>query len=278
MTFDYESEQKETVGSCNLCGREDFEQFAERDRYGLAVKTVRCKGCGLVFINPRMTAAGYRRFYADGYYRTLLAQFYGKPMEPAQFEESQRHYAEALAAYLEPHISKRLAEGLLDVGGSAGVVAETFRRRFGLKGTVLEPSDAERALAAKRGLKTMAGTIEGFSRNGRCWDVVLMCQTVDHLLDIAGALRKLRRAVSSRGFYYMDVACFDLLIERPWVAGTAMRVQPEKVVKVDHPYYLSRDHAERYLAKAGFRVIGRSKGPLRYQVGYVCKPNGKASL
>ena len=80
MTFDYAAEIKETVTSCNLCGSQHFKPYGKRDRYGLPVESVRCEGCSLVFISPRMTADGYRRFYADGHYRTLLSKFYGRPI------------------------------------------------------------------------------------------------------------------------------------------------------------------------------------------------------
>jgi hypothetical protein len=260
MTFDYDSEPKETVHDCNFCGSKRFTPFAKRDRYGLAVKTVRCRECGLVFINPRMTADGYRRFYAEGHYRTQLTQFYKRPMYAAEIEAGQ-------TTYLEPYLAKRVVSTLLDVGGSTGVVSEVMRCRFGLEATVLEPSNTERALAAKRGLKTLNATVEGFSPN--CWDLVLLCQTVDHLLDIAGALKTLRRAVSSRGLFYMDACCMDLWLERS---------TPEEVVKVDHPFYLyqNRCHAEMYLGRAGFEVVGRLKGQLWYQAGYVCKPKKTA--
>ncbi len=264
LAFDYESEPKETVTSCNNCGWQRFEPFAERDRYGLPVKTARCTGCGLVFISPRMVDDGYRRFYADGHYRTLLTKFYGKPIQPGTMEASQRAYAEALAVYLEPYLAKRTMSTVLDVGGSTGVVAGTMARRFGLKATVLDPADAELVVAKQAGLNALCGTIEEWSPNGYRWDLVLLCQTVDHLLDIRVALAKLRHAVSGRGLFYMDIACFDILLDRPKL--------PEQVVKVDHPYYLSRVHAETYLDRAGFQVVARCNGPLRYQVGYLCKP------
>jgi len=277
--FEYESEPKETVKSCNNCGWERFEPFAERDRYGLPVKTVRCTGCALVFINPRMVDDGYRRFYADGHYRTLLTKFYGKPILPSTMKHSQELYAEALAAYLEPWLTKRTATSVLDVGGSTGIVAGTMARRFGLAGTVLDPAESELALASKAGLATILGTAEGFEPDGQRWGLVLLCQVVDHLLDIRGTLAKLRNAVAPRGLFYMDIACFDELDVKQRLPDQKLKAKhqfsvgklPEKLVKVDHPYCLGRAHAKSYLDRAGFEVVSQSKGPLTYQVGYLCR-------
>jgi hypothetical protein len=262
MTWDYAAEPKEAVTSCNLCGGQKFEEYGKRDRYGLPVKSVRCKDCGLVFINPHMTADGYRRFYADGHYRTLLSKFYGRPIMASTMAEAQGNYAEAIAMMLERFLAKRQCLTLFDVGGSTGIVAETFRRRFGFIGTVLEPSKNERTIAERKGLKTIDSMIESFEPNGHRWDLVLMCQTVDHLIDITAALKNLRRAVSSRGLFYMDILDSDKFSNR----------SSEKFIKVDHPYYLSGKIARRYLDQAGFRIVATAKGPLSYQSGFLCAP------
>ena len=90
---------------------------------GLAVSAVKCKGCGLVFLNPRMTADAYREFYEAGHYRDLVSAFYSKwrktdhSLDP--MENYQRSYALKVLKHLKgfgPYSGK-----LLDVGGSTGV-------------------------------------------------------------------------------------------------------------------------------------------------------------
>jgi SAM-dependent methyltransferase len=51
---------------CNLCGRDAGHPVARRDKYRLPLITVICKGCGLLYLNPRPTAATYRKFYEEG--------------------------------------------------------------------------------------------------------------------------------------------------------------------------------------------------------------------
>jgi len=51
---------------CNLCGRDEFQPVATRDKYRLPLTGVICGGCGLLYLNPRPTAAAYRRFYEGG--------------------------------------------------------------------------------------------------------------------------------------------------------------------------------------------------------------------
>ena len=52
--------------ACNLCGRDDTLPVAERDKFRLPLTTVMCRGCGLLYLDPRPTAATYRRFYEKG--------------------------------------------------------------------------------------------------------------------------------------------------------------------------------------------------------------------
>jgi SAM-dependent methyltransferase len=51
---------------CNLCGRDEQQTVATRDKYRLPLNTVICRGCGLLYLNPRPTAAIYQRFYEQG--------------------------------------------------------------------------------------------------------------------------------------------------------------------------------------------------------------------
>jgi SAM-dependent methyltransferase len=96
--------------SCNLCGRDDALPVAQRDKYGLPLTTVMCRGCGLLYLNPRPTAATYRKFYEEGgqrdsvYHRRVdfnsvgdLLKFYYGPgfeMDEAAQEAMTRFMAE----------------------------------------------------------------------------------------------------------------------------------------------------------------------------------------
>jgi SAM-dependent methyltransferase len=51
---------------CNLCGRDEGHPVAKRDKYRLPLTTVICRHCGLLYLDPRPTAATYRKFYEQG--------------------------------------------------------------------------------------------------------------------------------------------------------------------------------------------------------------------
>jgi predicted O-methyltransferase YrrM len=89
-----------------------------------------CARCGLVFLNPRMTAEAYGRFY-DGVYRPLVSAFHGRLIDARTIQDEQREYAADRAAFALPYLGGRGLETMLDIGGSTGVVAAHFANAFG---------------------------------------------------------------------------------------------------------------------------------------------------
>ena len=51
--------------NCSLCGGREMKTLARRDCVGLPVKTVMCRRCGLIYINPRPTEEWYKDYYAS---------------------------------------------------------------------------------------------------------------------------------------------------------------------------------------------------------------------
>ena len=142
-------------------------------------------------IRTVMTADAYGAFYA-GTYRPLVSAFHGRLIDAVTIQDEQQEYAVERGDLLAPFIEGRGYRSLLDIGGSTGVVAHAFARRFALQGTVVDPAPLETARAQALGLETIEGLVERIDLGTRRFDVVALCQTVDHLLDIFGTLRRIR--------------------------------------------------------------------------------------
>jgi SAM-dependent methyltransferase len=222
---------------------------------------VACSTCGLVFLDPRPSATAYDAFYRETY-RPLVSAFHGRLIDPASVEADQGAYAAELKRLLEPFVSGKSGGSLLDVGGSTGVVAEVICRAYRLDGTVLDPAPAELERAAGRGLATVPGTIEAFDPGTAVFDVVLLCQTLDHVLDASGTLAKLRETLADDGVLFVDVVDFRASYLRGWSV--------EDATKVDHPYAFTEDTIEATLERSGLTVMRKSYASDRLHVGYVC--------
>jgi hypothetical protein len=96
-------------------------------------------------------------------------------------------------------------------------------------------------------METIAGFAEDFDPGGRRWELVLLCQTIDHLLDIRATLESMRRMTSADGHAFVDV--LDLLIAAR-KHGTV-----EGAAKIDHPYYLTHGTAAAFFVQAGYEPV-----------------------
>src|SRR5688572_3765782 len=154
LGYDYTAQPQDLLNSCNLCGANVLVTITHRDRYGYPAQASACSRCGLVFLNPRMTAAAYGRFY-DGVYRPLVSAFHGRLIDATTIQDEQHEYAIARGGFLRRFldtaatstVSASAHRRLLDIGGSTGVVAAHFMRQFGLEGTLIDPAPLEVAQA-----------------------------------------------------------------------------------------------------------------------------------
>jgi SAM-dependent methyltransferase len=261
LGYDYAAQPKETIASCNLCGSLSFVILSHRDRYGFPAKAHACRSCGLVFLNPRMTAAAYGRFY-DGVYRPLVSAFHGRQIDAKTIQAEQRDYAAERAAFVRPFLERASLRSLLDIGGSTGVVAHHFAQEFGVEATLIDPAPLELEEARNLGLETITGLVEQHDFGLRRFDLVLICQTVDHLLDIHVVLDRVRHLLSLQGFLFIDIVDFRAAYLRNWSV--------EEAIKIDHPYYLTQETMTAYLRRAGFDVLRTDYAADHLHVSYLC--------
>ena len=245
LGFDPAACEREAVNRCNLCGSTHHVEVARTDRYGFAQPFRVCARCGLGFLSPHLTAAEYGRFY-ENVYRPLVSAYHGRVIDAETVQVEQAEYARELIEFLRETLPMPPAT-VLDVGGSTGVVAGAVVQAFGAAATVLDPAPDELAVAAAAGMETIPGFAEDVDLGGRTYDLVLLCQTIDHLLDIGATLAAIRRALGPEGRAFVDVLDVGFMLRR--------RGSIEGAVKVDHPYYLSRATAHAFFNQAGLKPV-----------------------
>ena len=262
LGFDYAAQPRERIDACNLCHGTRFVTLTHRDRYGYPATASGCARCGLVFLNPRMTARTYGRFY-DGIYRPLVSAFHGRLIDAQTIQDEQRAYAADRADMIRPFLRDLGLRSMLDIGGSTGVVAGHFAKEFGLTGTLIDPAPLEVEEARAFGLETITGLVEEHDFGRRQFDFVIICQTVDHLLDVEGTLRRVRELLTDRGHLFVDIVDFRAAYLRGWSI--------EDATKIDHPYYLTQNTMEAYLRRAGFGIEAVDYAADHLHVSYLCR-------
>ena len=264
LHYVYDKQQTVWIKQCNLCQSTYFVRITEHDRYGYFAGTSVCANCGLAFLNPRLTADAYQTFYTN-VYRPLVSAYHGRKINSLTIQDEQLDYARNRAEFVAPYLEVGTGLNLLDVGGSTGIVAHHFSERFGYSGTVLDPSPDELKEAKKLGLETVQGFAEEVDFGSEKFDMVLLCQTVDHLLDIRSALRAIRNSLTSTGMLLVDIVDFRAAYLRNWSV--------EKATKIDHPYSLTEESIEAYLSQAGYSITHKGFAADHLHINYLCSPS-----
>jgi len=231
-----------------------------------------CANCGLVYLIDRFTAAGYARYYGDGYYRSISSLYNGSRGTVEGIREIQAGYAADLVGAIDGYVKRRNGGQLLDIGGSVGLVARKAADHFGLKATVLEPSPTEAEAARGAGLDAIVGSLEEWNTEER-FDLILMCRTIEHLFDLSGSLSKIRSLLREGGLFYCDSVDF--------LEACRQEGSPQVTTKADHCFWLCQETAPGIFRSAGFEIVSTNTVCGPHYVGFLlraCSPQAEAAV
>ena len=161
---------------CNLCGADDAERLTIQNGF----RIVRCRRCGLVYVNPRPAPEDLLSLYADYHARDGETEASWDRLMSRIFRES----AEMLS-------SSRNGSGrgrLLDIGCGYGAFV-ALMQKWGWDAEGVDPSPAVVAAAARSGRRVRLGTVEGLQGKCGAYDAVTLFYVLEHLPDPIAALR-----------------------------------------------------------------------------------------
>lgn len=253
--------------ACGLRSGEACQQIiiAMRDRYGFPIRLALCHETGLVFLVDRLTRSGYQEFYERGLYRELVGLFHNNPEQNVTGDLHTQARSNARSVITALHGSLCLPEGatLLEVGGGTGALALAFRDEYHVNATVLDPAGQELEMAASFGLNTKVGLIEeaNFSPGER-YDVIILNQMVEHLVDIREAFEKVLTLLNSEGYLIFDVLDFIAETERVGCAEAASRL--------DHCHFLYDEMVDTFCTRMGLSIEKRIRHT-GFSILYLCR-------
>jgi SAM-dependent methyltransferase len=238
--------------ACNVCGADDAETvYAARYVHGSArdlVRTfrasgdellidplVRCRRCGLEYVNPRPRGADIVAAYSQG----------DDPTYVSQVEARERTFRAAVVRI------ESLCRGrgrVLDVGTAAGAFLAAARAR----GWTVEGCEPNRWMAEwgskHYGLNIRAGELFDQDFAPASFDVVTLWDVIEHTPDPARVIAHVRELITPGGL---------IVINYPdrgtWLARVLGRRWP--FLSSVHLYYFTRTTMTQLLQSHGFSVI-----------------------
>ncbi len=197
---------------------------------------VRCRACGLTYVNPRLPDADQVRLYSEqvisptAYYLRTQAQ-------------DERSFADRVALIERFHAPGHL----LDLGCGPGAFSVAAQAR-GWITTGLDLNAESVARCKARGLDVILGSFPHRALVGRRFDVIAMNDFLEHLPDPAEALRAVRELVAPGGVVFISTPDIGSLMAR-LTGARWLHLKPN-----EHLVYFDRRTISALLERTGFRV------------------------
>lgn len=222
--------------ACNLCGAQDEVLVFEKDSF----RIVRCRRCGLVYVNPRLSQAAIAQQYDEDYYTDGSY---------ADYQAERPGYERTFELRLQK-IERRSKPGkILDVGCAFGFFLSVAERRgWEAHGLDLSPVGCRYA-TEQLGLRATCGTLDSVSFPPGFFDVVILNDTFEHLANPAQDLHQFWTVLRPGGYLYLVTQDSSRLLVR--VLGRRWAQYKPR----EHLYYFTSNTLRRMLAQVGFKVL-----------------------
>ncbi len=186
--------------ACPLCDA----TAARPERVVGGYALVRCRACGMVYVNPQFDTADLLEQYAARDNSRAMQKHYARVTTAARLVE----YDYMLAA-IERHVPQR--GRLLEIGCGAGYLLARARDR-GWQVTGLDAAPWVADAAAERGLSDVRiGTLAEAGLAESSFDVVVMAQVLEHVPRPREELLAVRRLLRDGGVFYANVPNYRTL-------------------------------------------------------------------
>ena len=234
--------------NCNLCGANDAELvYIEKDRLLKLPGTfrlVRCRQCGLLYLNPRPAPQEIKDYYPEEYGPyTVTPQ--DEPSWITRLDQSYGYWKRARI------VSRARPQGgrILDVGCAMGNFLHMMTRLGPWETYGLDIDEQATGYAQDRyRVCSFTGELTDAGYPDSYFDVVTMWDVMEHLHDPTAALAEVHRILKPDGLFLArvpNVATWDARLFGPyWVGYDAPR----------HLYIYSPATLTAFLHKTGFRV------------------------
>lgn len=202
---------------------------------------VKCKNCGLVYVNPRLTDKSLAELYQREYFSYYVDTKSEEHMKRQETFKTEIAELERLTEKL------RVGRKILDVGCGGGFFLASLNSLWEKYGVEINPAAVRYGRDTSR-IDILKGDLRKINFPNETFDVIKMRGTIEHLFDPMSELREIYRILRKGGL---------IAINTPNIGSICGRIYREKfrmVCPTHHIYYFSTKTLSLMLEKVGFKV------------------------
>lgn len=226
------------IVACNLCGGIEYDVVGRRDRYFGPLRTVLCRGCGLVYSNPMPTEAEVSAFYARHYRKN----YHGA--EEPRVRAAARASAGAVErlAQLAPYLPA--GARVLDVGSGGGEFVACLSEH-GYRASGLEPNRGYAEFSRREyGIDARNADWQNAQLDAGSLDMITASHVLEHFRDPKAALLRFAEWLREGGRLYLSVPNIEVYHRSPVCR-----------FHFAHLYNFNRESLVMLAARAGFSPV-----------------------
>ncbi len=264
----YELIEKEDI-NCPVCNSDKSNHYELYigDRYGMDIRTVGCKDCGMIFLNPRPTQMTMVNFYANDY-----RKFYETVDKPTSEYVKQGPFiprAQYVLKQLKQNLPVDYSGKALDIGCAEGTLLKHIGDEFtNLELYGLEPNSnfVEYARKNTRAKKIFISDFQSlFDNITEKYTLITMTHVLEHILDPLDVLISIKNILEPEGYFYVEVP-------------NVMDIEAKGLgnIHIGHVLSFYPEPFRQVLTRAGFEVVEFYQGDLPAQtkaMAALCKVN-----
>ena len=219
---------------CDVCGSRDSEpELVVNDYFSLeSFDLVRCRDCGLVYVNPLPSAEALGQYYPEGVY------------ERGQFSSLGLWLRKRR---LDRYLGNASPGTALDIGCGDGKEL-LYLREKGWQVVGTELSESSCAAARSAGLEVHCEELEIIGFPDESFDVVMMWHVIEHLRSPRQALQDVNRILKPDGTLLLGCPNYNSV--DVWLAKANAYLDVPR-----HLYHFTESTMRRLLADTGFDVV-----------------------
>jgi 2-polyprenyl-3-methyl-5-hydroxy-6-metoxy-1,4-benzoquinol methylase len=240
---------------CNLCGFDDAKLILRaRNRITNEekkfFKLLKCRKCGLVYLNPRPDKEEIKKYYPPWYHSRVQTNV----IDITKTKIWGIPWREAMQKKAEPILKYKKRGRILDIGCGDGFLLK-FLKESGWQTYGVELQDTSSLFARDvLGLTVFSGRLEEANYPEESFDVITLFHVLEHLPDPSGTLKKARSLLHKDGF---------ILIEVPNFHSFEAKIFRSKWVGISAPLHLY------HFTRRTLRAMLKSRGFIPVEVGFI---------